>query len=363
MEPWMKPMLCDRADSLDGFDPATWAAEAKMDGWRAICHVGTPIGGDVANGLEVKVYGGRNASDYSGQVPYLEVALAQALPPDSVVDGELLSSSGWGGVQGAMTRNGCGDQSIYIVIFDVLRVDGQDVRKFPWTDRRQLVEAIQTSDKVRVSPVFEPSEAKLDAVLQAGFEGLVLKRKSSRYVNSRSPSWVKVKPQETAEAKVIGFKPGQGSFAGMIGAIEFEMLDTGAKSRCSGFDMALRREITANQDQWLGQIIEIKHHGIGKEGKPRHPQYLRRRDDRTASEVTGGNNAISPPPKKRTRRSDVPQYRMRNYGAMNDAKLLRCVAELEARAGDAYERCVSKGGDPAADLAEARRVAAERELR
>lgn len=349
MESWMKPMLCDRAPSLDGFDAATWAAEPKMDGWRAICH---------GNGNGVRVYGGRNGSDYSGQVPYLERALEAALPPDTCVDGELLSRGGWGGVQGAMTRHGCGDDSIYIVIFDVLRVQGEDVRKFPWEQRRRLVEAIRTSEKVRVSPVFEPAQDLLDTVLQTGFEGLVLKRRSSRYVNGRSPAWVKIKPQETAEAKVIGFKPGQGLFAGLIGAIEFEMLEEPhARSRCSGFDMALRREITANQQAWLGQIIEIKHHGIGREGKPRHPQYLRRRDDRTVTAVTTPNSA---PPKKPTRRSDVPQYRMRNYAAMADAKLLRCIDELANGEGDAYERCASKGGDPQADLEVARQAARER---
>lgn len=349
MQPWMKPMLCDRAPSLDGFDAATWVAEAKMDGWRAICHV---------NGTAVKVYGGRNGSDYSGQVPYLEQALSDALPADTCVDGELLSSSGWGGVQGAMTRSGCGDESIYLVIFDVLRVRGEDVRAFPWAQRRRLVEAIRTSEKVRVSPVFEPAQDLLDTVLATGFEGLVLKRRSSRYVNGRSPAWVKIKPQETAEARVTGFKPGQGSFAGLVGAIEFEMLGSGARSRCSGFDMALRREITAKQDEWLGQIIEIKHHGIGKEGKPRHPQFLRRRDDRTP--VSTQPSEIAPTQKTRTRRSDVPSYRMRNYAAMSDAKLLRCVDELANGEGDAYERCASKGGDPQADLAAARSVARER---
>lgn len=44
---------------------------------------------------------------------------------------------------------------------------------------------------------------------------------------------------------------------------------------------------------------------------------------------------------------------MRNYDAMNDAKLLRCLTELRDCSGAAYERCVAKGGDPANDLREA----------
>lgn len=58
----------------------------------------------------------------------------------------------------------------------------------------------------------------------------------------------------------------------------------------------------------------------------------------------------------------MSSYRMRNYGAMGDAKLLACVDELANREGDAYDRCVSKGGDAAEDLAVARSVAQQRGL-
>lgn len=44
----------------------------------------------------------------------------------------------------------------------------------------------------------------------------------------------------------------------------------------------------------------------------------------------------------------------RNYGAMGYSKLHKCIKELEGGYGDAYERCVRKGGDPVVDLAKAR---------
>jgi hypothetical protein len=45
--------------------------------------------------------------------------------------------------------------------------------------------------------------------------------------------------------------------------------------------MTTRREITANPERWLGTVVEIKHHGLSADGVPRHPQFLRRRDDRS----------------------------------------------------------------------------------
>lgn len=54
--------------------------------------------------------------------------------------------------------------------------------------------------------------------------------------------------------------------------------------------------------------------------------------------------------------------RMRNYAAMLDGKLLQCVRELEAGSGDAWERCIQKGGSPGQDLAVARREALSRGL-
>lgn len=53
----------------------------------------------------------------------------------------------------------------------------------------------------------------------------------------------------------------------------------------------------------------------------------------------------------------MPGYTMRNYGAMKMDKLVRCIAELERGSGDAYDRCMSKGGDPAEDLRVARGIA------
>jgi bifunctional non-homologous end joining protein LigD len=274
MKPDLLPMLCGRSyqEVPNGFEHA----EAKLDGWRAIVHV---------NG-DIRVYGGRNGSDYSGRVPYLEDALRH-LPPDTALDGELVSPGNWGMVQSIMTtlrphQPSIGSPPLRLYVFDMLRLNGYDTRHMAWAQRRKLVEAIPVSDLLRVTPLVPATPKALESALKVGFEGLVLKTPESRYVSgSRSPDWIKVKPQLTTEARITGFKPGKagGAYEGMVGAFRIELLENGARTTVKCGTDERHQEATEHPMQWLGAIIEIRHHGLSKDGIPRHPQFSRRRAD------------------------------------------------------------------------------------
>jgi bifunctional non-homologous end joining protein LigD len=203
-----------------------------------------------------------------------------------VLDGELVSPGNWGMVQSIMTTQRSHDPSpaspaLRLYVFDLLRLGGTDLRQMPWTDRRRLVEALPAGEYLRVAPLLPATPHALDLALELGFEGLVLKAVGSRYVSgSRSPSWVKVKPQLTAEAHVVGFKPGKigGAYEGMVGAFEIE-LESGVRTTVKCGTDERHREATEHPVRWLGAVIEIRHHGISKTGVPRHPQFARRRTD------------------------------------------------------------------------------------
>lgn len=372
MESWLKPMLCTPVDVVPTGDE--WVLEGKLDGWRGVAHV---------THARTDLYGGRNGSSYTGKLPYVEELLTAALPLDSAVDGELLGGS-WGDVQGIMTRGTGGHvpskaiPALSYVVFDILRHDGDDLRAQPWSARREILESIPFADygeHVQITPYGPASDELHEKMLALGLEGSVCKRIDSAYYSGRrSPLWAKIKPQATADAKVIGFKPGtKGSlFDGMVGAIEFE-LPNGMKSRCSGFNMQLRRALTDNPDAFIGRTIEVKHHGETVEGKLRHPQFLRFRDDRddlTPRERQMQNALIEEaeptPANKRARqvrKAAAPATRrMRNYGAMGDEKLMRVIRELESQ-GEAFQRATESGsGNPDADLAVAKGLAQERGL-
>lgn len=277
MADWLRPMLATPADAVPTVDG--WIAEPKLDGWRCVIH----------RGERINVYGGRNGANYSGQLPYLEAEVFARLPKDTVIDGELMSPLGFNNVQSIMRTNGGHmvthhSPALYVVAFDVLMVNGTDVRGRPWVERRQLLDGchFDEADHLRRTLVLPCNDNTLEAALDFGFEGVVCKREQSRYESGRrARTWLKLKPQQTAEARVIGFKPGTGDLAGLVGAFVVEMLDSGVRTTVKCGTRKRHEDATDHPERWLHTVIEIKHNGIGQPSLvPRHPQFFRRREDR-----------------------------------------------------------------------------------
>jgi ATP-dependent DNA ligase len=340
VESWLLPMLCPSGGVDVPPEGEDWTYEAKIDGWRSACWI------TATNG--VLMYGGRNGAEYTGKLPYIEQELQMLLPPDSAVDGELMGGAvGWGDVQGVMTR-GDGPHvptpaipALSYVIFDVLRVNGTDVRGLPWSTRRTLLEQAswEFGTHVKLSPTIPAAngEAVLASLLDQGFEGLVAKRRSGRYINGRSGLWEKCKPNYTADAIIVGFKPGTGSLTGRVGAFEIELLDendkpNGVRTRVKCGTQERHDDATAHPERWLNHTIEITHLGLGEStGKPRSPNFSRRRDDRTPAPARKRTASTPTSPRREVKRMDGSSGR--NYGAMGDAKLLKCIRELRAAQG------------------------------
>jgi ATP-dependent DNA ligase len=357
MDAKVRPMLCEQADqrpdgSLIVPEGPEWVAEGKLDGWRIVC-LKTGEG-------QVRAYS-RSGEDYALRIPTVVEAVLAALPNDSAIDGELIGAE-FGTVQSQVTRIGGSDLSLSYVLFDVLRIGGNDTRAMPWSDRRLLLERMRLESPLMLSPTGPSSQEKLDQMLSLGLEGIVCKRRDARYVNGRSRLWLKCKPQSTTEAEIIGFEAGKkgGRWANGVGAFTVRLLETGAETTVKCGTDANHRDAHTNPHHWLGQIIEIRHHGFqAKTGKVRHPVFLRRRDDLTPA-PEHAPRAASRRPKAAS--SNGATGKMRNYGAMKDAKLLACFQDLERGDGDAYERALVGSGQPAADLARCRELVAERGL-
>lgn len=269
------PMLAGSTDRVPA-DDGRWVAEPKVDGWRTI----------MVNSLDgITVYGGRNGNVYTGRAPAIERALHAQLPPGCVIDGEFAASNGWGGVQSAMTTSGAavGDHLTFIV-FDILAVNDEiDVRGLPLHMRREVLEQIEWPEGCILIPQGAPSQEAHDAFLAAGLEGSMFKLRDSRYVNGRSASWVKLKADTTDEARITGFKPGKvgTEFEGKVGAFEVAMLASGAPTTVKCGAAKTHADAHAHPENWLGKVIEVKHYGLGKTGKPRHPSFVRVRPDRS----------------------------------------------------------------------------------
>ena len=113
-------------------------------------------------------------------------------------------------------------------------------------------------------------DARLDAVVAAGGEGLMLHHRDARYRVGRSDGLLKYKPYEDAEARVVGHTGGRGKYAGMLGALVVERAD-GLRFRLgSGFTDAQRADPPA-----LGAYVTYRYNGLTPNGVPRFARFLR----------------------------------------------------------------------------------------
>ncbi len=115
---------------------------------------------------------------------------------------------------------------------------------------------------------------RLDEVVRAGGEGLMLHLADAPYETGRSDVMLKVKPWQDAEAVVIGHLPGKGRFAGMLGALKVRTPEGKEFLLGTGFSAAQRREPPA-----LGATVTYRYRDLTSKGQPRFASFLRIRDE------------------------------------------------------------------------------------
>ena len=115
---------------------------------------------------------------------------------------------------------------------------------------------------------------KLNEIVRAGGEGLMLHRADAAYETGRSATLLKLTPWLDAEAVVVGHIPGKGRHAGRLGALRMEMPDGRRFSLGSGLSDALRGDPPP-----LGTLVTYRYRELTPNGMPRFPSYLRVRDN------------------------------------------------------------------------------------
>jgi DNA ligase 1 len=115
--------------------------------------------------------------------------------------------------------------------------------------------------------------ARLDALVAAGAEGLMLHRDSSLYRAGRSDDLLKVKPHFDAEARVIAHIPGKGKYEGMLGALLVEEAEGRRFRLGTGFSDAERRSPPP-----IGSLVTFTYRDRTEAGIPRFASFLRVRE-------------------------------------------------------------------------------------
>jgi bifunctional non-homologous end joining protein LigD len=245
------PMLAS-AGSLPTSD-AGWAYEFKWDGVRAIA--------DVAGGWVSAL--SRGDKDLTAAFPELAELAALLGPRAATLDGELVAcdDSGrpdFGRLQhrlnlssAALVARRAAEVAVSYLVFDLLALDGRSLVDQTYDERRDLLESLKLSGSAVVTPpAFRDSagSAVLAAATRAGLEGVVAKRRDSRYrPGERSGSWIKIKIVKAQEVVIGGWTDGEGERTGSLGALLLGVYDGArlvyAGKVGTGFSAAFRRDM------------------------------------------------------------------------------------------------------------------------
>lgn len=214
----------------------------------------------------------------SGQAVHAPVWFTAGFPPQPL-DGELWLGRGeFDRLSGIVRKQQPLDEEwrqVRYMVFELPEVPGTFSERIeamgalvrtsaiPWL---QAVEQFRVADRATLM-------RRMNEVVRAGGEGLMLHLADAPYATGRSDVLLKVKPWLDAEAKVVGHVPGQGKYRGMLGALRVETLD-GRRFRIgTGFKDAVRRVPPP-----IGSVITYRYRELNKNGLPRFASYLRMRE-------------------------------------------------------------------------------------
>jgi len=174
--------------------------EVKYDGFRAMAAL---VDGKLA--LE-----SRRGNDLSRRFPRLAEALRGLRVRNAVLDGEVVALDPKGRSRFQLLQQGLEGVEQRFVIFDLLWLDGEDLRALPLEERRARLEqllsgvALPLQLSERVAP---PLRRALAQARRRGWEGLIAKRRGSAYTGTRSGDWLKLKVVAGQEVVLLGYLP------------------------------------------------------------------------------------------------------------------------------------------------------------
>jgi len=255
-------------DNLDGY-----VAQPKLDGYRLLVHV--------ARG-EAKAFT-RRRNDVTESLPELD----EIDWPDGefILDCEVIAETGnYSDTSeriGRKAENVERDVEMEFGLFDVLTYNGRRIFELPYRERygwTVTLADLTPDERVGALPIFTDTQKAKE--VSSEYEGLIWKDLEASYeFGKRSTAWVKEKHMaETVDLVAAEFIEGEGRLDGTMGKIRLETADGAAVGATgSGFSDEQRDEVWANQDEYLGETLEVE--GEAFDSGIRFPIFQRWRTD------------------------------------------------------------------------------------
>jgi bifunctional non-homologous end joining protein LigD len=311
---FVEPM---KAQLVDSIRPGDWIYEIKFDGYRALA---------LRGGSETRILS-RNQKDLGKKFTRIRDSIAALDVQDAIIDGEIVALDDRGRPSFQLLQGfdmGLVRPPIVFYAFDLLRLNGQDLRNLPIEERKAKLAALLKTPPpdIRYSASFTQNiDELLSRVRELSLEGLIGKRAGSKYDSKRTGAWIKIKlyqqgsfviggyTQPAGERKYMGallvgvYESGRLKFAGRVGtgfsekllkALSLELNKIEVKSwpffnlpaTGRGLDPGLtvaemKRCIWVNPSM----VCEVNFTEWTRDDRLRQPVFLGIREDKSASEV------------------------------------------------------------------------------
>jgi bifunctional non-homologous end joining protein LigD len=171
-----------------------WIHEIKHDGFRIMAR---------RDGAGVRLIT-RHGNDFSSRFPFIAMAVGKLPVRSCLIDGEAIVCDENGLADFELIRHDGAGESAVLCAFDLLELDGQDLRRRPIEERKGLLAKLLNGQQTSIvlNQVYEGDGAIVFGLAcRLGCEGIVSKRLGSIYRRGRSPLWLKVKNPKAPAVK------------------------------------------------------------------------------------------------------------------------------------------------------------------
>jgi bifunctional non-homologous end joining protein LigD len=305
---WMDPMLATLTERR--FSDRDWIFEQKFDGERCLVF---------RKGAHVRLLS-RNRNRLNDTYPELEAACENLEADDFIADGEIVAFdrkvASFSRLQNRMQisdreKARRSDIPVFFYLFDLMYIDGYDITAVELRSRKAILSRLLSyADPIRFTRHRdEQGEACYREACKKGWEGIIAKRATGRYVHRRSPDWLKFKCINQQEFVIGGFTDPEGSrigfgalligyydgnkliYAGKVGTGFDDRLLSDLSGRLSSLEMGASpfsdRKDRGKGGHWVEPVLvcEVAFTEWTDAGVLRHPRFLGLRNDKAAEEV------------------------------------------------------------------------------
>jgi bifunctional non-homologous end joining protein LigD len=319
---FIPPQLATLADAVPG--GKNWVHEVKFDGYRALAYLQDKI---------VRIYT-RTGQDWTHKFPTLAAKLAKLPAKTAILDGEIvavdaaLGATSFKALQQALSEKRDGELQYYV--FDLLFLNGEDLREQPLLERKSRLEQLLKARAVKLLVSYSEhftadGSAMLKSICGLHLEGVISKSADARYTSGRSAAWLKTKCRRRQEFVIGGFTlpthAPRGVGALLVGYFDEDRLVYAGKVG-TGFDhdssLALRKRLDVLEDKampfaaapatvkrgarWVKPtlVCEVEFSEWTADGRLRHPSFQGLRDDKPARSVARNETVATAPAKPAT---------------------------------------------------------------